>query len=129
MQLRCAPFRVSGDPTDWTVDPNSIFNQGQIMGESQGGAVSKRSCGDSRFVKRIRFNTDFFEDKHLIQFVHLFCEHPRNGKQDFIFGFNPVGGDIADQTCDTRDWVIGFRGRRGSFVDAIGLVCARMPGL
>ncbi len=131
MRLLCAPFTtIPGGPRkNWRIDRSKIFNQGEVIGESPGGGSLNLVCTGSRFVRLIEFNTEFFEDKHLVAFVRMTCDHGTLSGEDVLpFGFNfPVGVGPAVQGCPDGMWAIGLRGRRGSFVDAIGLVCAPMP--
>lgn len=128
MRLLCAPFTLlqGNGRKNWKVDANRVFNEGEIMGQSAGGGPERPICADSRFVQVVRFNTEFFQGKHLVAFVKMGCTHPFKIDESLNFGNNFPIGEVR-QDCPDGMWAIGLQGRRGSFVDAIGLVCAVMP--
>jgi hypothetical protein len=122
MRILCAPVTPLSNG-GFTV--GQIFNQGEIIGESPGGAFDQAICTKSRLVKEIRFNTEFFKDIHLVAFVKVVCTKAGSVQLD-TFGFNLPAGEVR-QECPGNTFAVGLRGRRGSFVDAIGLVCRSMP--
>jgi hypothetical protein len=127
MRLVCAPFTKTENGKNFKADQTKLFNQGEIIGESQGGAFNQAICRNGGFVKTIKFNTAFFEDKHLLEHVRITCKDAGAAESTHRFGFFESGGQPATQTCPPNMWLVGLRGRRGSFVDAIGAVCAVMP--
>jgi hypothetical protein len=128
MRLLCAGFKILSTtlpPFHFSV--GVAKNQGEIIGNSAGGGHQVTQCGNDRLVGSISFNTEFFEDKHLIAFVVMNCEgSPGTKPEEIRFGTNFPGGSVVHQACDVGHFAVGLRGRHGSFVDAIGLICSRM---
>jgi hypothetical protein len=129
MKLLCTGFRLepaAPQRKNWTVVPpvQTIFDQ---IGESPGGAPILVRCHDNNLVRGIGFNTAFSDGHDTIAFVTMTCDHGTLPGEDVLnFGFNfPVG--TVRQFCPERMWATGLTGRRGSRVDAIGLICAEMP--
>ena len=129
MRVLCAPFLPAQGGPNFKADQSRIINQGEIIGESGGGGSQSSICRNGGFVKTIKFNTAFFEEKHLLEHVRLTCKDAGAAESTHLFSRFESGGQPATQTCPPNMWLVGLRGRRGSFVDAIGAVCAVMPGL
>jgi hypothetical protein len=132
VQLICAGFHTERTTIvtrkNWTIVPPK-HNHGELIGGSGGGAPLRMECNDNRFVQGINFNTEFFDGGHLVAFITMTCEHHLfSGSDELKFGFNfPVGTGPQKQFCPEGMWAIGLKGRRGFFVDAIGLLCSEMP--
>lgn len=130
VQLLCAGFQELPPPPfrkDWKRDPNA-FPVGNFIGTSPGGGGLERVCTGDRFVRGIVFNTAFFQNKHLVAFIQMTCDHGRfAGFDELNFGFNFPRGSIQRQFCPGGMWAVGLKGRFGDFVDATALLCAKMP--
>ena len=127
MRLVCAPFTLTANGKNFDALHSRQFNQGEVIGESNGGGDDEAICTNGGFVKTIKFNTLFFEEKHLIEHVRITCTDAGAVSGTRLFGQFETGGSPATQTCPGGTWLVGLRGRRGSFVDAIGGMCAVMP--
>ena len=125
IRLRCAGFHTepSTPPRkNWTITTPK-HNFGERMGDSDGGSPLRQDCTNNNFVRKIEFNTEFFDGAHLMAFITMTCDHGTvAGVDELPYGFNfPHGTGPQRQVCPEGMWATGLIGRRGFRVDAIGL--------
>jgi hypothetical protein len=128
MQLICAPFTPAtpaASRTNFSVGQR--FDQGAWIGAGTGGSSARSTCTTGTgFVKEIRFNTAVFNDARAIEHIRLECGDLQDHASTHLFGKNETQGGHR-QRCQGNEFLVGFRGRVGLYVDAIGAVCAGMP--
>lgn len=128
VQLLCAPFspaRPVANNTNFSAGKR--FEQGSWMGAGQGGSSQTTSCTTGTgFVKEIRFNTAVFNGFTLIEHIQLECSDRGGHASTKTFGRAARGAPFR-QRCGGNDFVVGFHGRVGLHLDALGVVCAPMP--
>jgi len=128
MQLICAPFtpgRPVADHTNFEV--GARFDQGSWMGAGTGGSFKTTSCTTGTgFVKEIRFNTAVYNNTKLIEHIQLECRDLADHSSVRVFGYIARGSPHI-HTCSGSSFLVGFHGRVGLYLDAIGAVCAGMP--
>jgi hypothetical protein len=128
LRIRCANVEIRDrpPPTHWILFDQ--FTDGALVGDSTGGSFAEDGCSRDGLMDEIRFTTTFeFKRTHLIAYIRGSCHHPLQGRKPFHFGHHrPIAGEVV-QRCPDGMHAIGLRGRRGLFIDAIGLVCRRGP--
>ena len=96
-----------------------------------GGADQERVCAKDRFVSGIRFNVTGEASHPFINFIELTCTPIAGGASNTLCIQTgqgcPDAGAIV-QTCPASEpAATGIAGRRGPYVDALGLICGPQP--
>jgi hypothetical protein len=109
-----------------------------------GGGPQESVCPDDSYVSGIKFGyTGTGTDIHYVDYVEFVCTpvqgglpHPgiclqtENGCWDINPdkpGSGPFNRPPFEQSCPEGEAAIGIRGRYGSYVDALGLICGPKP--
>ena len=117
MQLFCS--EPAGGPEAVTLDPRHI-------GPSNGGGPIQAMCPVLNVAFGIDVNTAQIDGNVVVSQIILHCRSPFDGSGDRTVVFGGGGGDGAGGfTCEDHTFMVGFAGRAGDFIDALGIRCRR----
>jgi hypothetical protein len=100
-------------------------NDSHVMGNGGGGASTSATCPTGSAVYMIGFNTVDFHGTQIFNKVRIHCRRISGSSAETssdLFGGDD-GGRETKTNCGDNDLVVGFRGRHGLYLDAIGLTC------
>jgi hypothetical protein len=124
MRITCQGFTFVKAEGEFRPNGNA-FDHGSWLGAGQGGSDTATECQSGTFVQGIHFNTLPYNNIPVVSHIRLDCGNLRNRSSNVhTFGHSP--GNRFHHECDQGLFVVGFVGKVGLYVDAIGAVCAEM---
>jgi hypothetical protein len=123
VQIRCAIL----DPATGTL--GTAYSRGRPRG-SIGGIGGSAHCPDDMWVRRI--GIWFTGGNRQVRHVGASCEFPSpNGRPEQFFTFGPGGGGASTvrHQCPPGEAAAGLNIRSGQHVNALGLICRKIPPL
>lgn len=132
----CAPWHPAKNAFEWA----SLH--GEFIGTSPGGRFEQQTCGGDRAIVSWTFWNTVGEgsQRQFVSSINGTCVNAitRLGAYEFQFGqpetkpklysgIGKRGRPDGKSECAPGELAIGFHGRAGLFLDAIGLVCGPAP--
>jgi len=115
MQLFCS--EPTGGPEAVTLEPGRV-------GPSNGGGPISAQCPVLDVAFGIDVNVATIDGNLVVSQIILHCRSPIDGSGDRTVVFGGGGGDGAGGfTCPEHTFMVGFVGRAGDFIDALGISC------
>lgn len=130
----------------WDPATRTLQNRGALpisVGTSQTGGPAKAACPDGWAIRSVDFTMTFGEKRRpaFVHHINFVCVSLTGGEQIArTYGPTKLHGGEAGfpaqgrfiphtyyQECGAGELAVGFRGRSGLYVDALGLVCAAAP--
>ena len=130
----------------WDANTRQVQNRGPLqitIGTSGGGGPAGAACPGGWAVNAINFQNTWRSESHInngfVHHINFHCVLPERAESIWrTYGpTTPVpkpSGFLGtmmlleyDQTCPNGELAVGFQGRSGLYVDALGLVCLPIP--
>jgi len=126
IQIRCAPL----DRSNGTLGSPHSGPRQPPRGGPTGGIGGSVTCPKNMWVTQMGFW--FTAGNRQVRHVGMRCEFPSpNGRREsfIIFGSGQGGAGNPRHVCPRGEAAVGLNVRSGKHVNALGLVCSRVPSL